>query len=77
MRASGKMIKPMERESICIKMAPRIQVNGTKTSSMALVLKNGQMVRAMKETTIWERSTATGNSHGLTDRHTREISKIT
>ena len=48
MKENGKMTKLMEKEFIDIEMDLLMLDNGSKTYSMGLVLKNGQMAHLTK-----------------------------
>lgn len=48
MKESGKMTRPMVKESITTMMAPVIMASGLRISNKALVFKNGLMHHPMK-----------------------------
>ena len=50
-KASGLMIKPMERAYIIMPMEPTTMESGKTTNSMASVSKDGQMEQSMKDST--------------------------
>ena len=50
-RESGLTTKPMDRVSTPISTAQDTRVTGTRISSMAMVLSNGQTMRNMKVST--------------------------
>ena len=56
MKGSGLRIKRMERASILMQMVPSTSEIGWMINSMGLELKNGQMVRFMKDITLKEKN---------------------
>jgi hypothetical protein len=82
-RASGKMIKLMEKESILKMMAQTIQANGSRIYNMDLEYKNGLMDRLTKgmiyvniESISKALNKEKGNLFGLMDLSTKETLKI-
>lgn len=55
-------------------MEPRTRAIGARTSSMATVLKHGQMVLRMTDHTNTEKNMEKENSPGLTEAHIRGTS---
>lgn len=75
MRVNGLMTKPMEREHISMPTGQTIMVIGEMTSSMDLVLKDGQMALYMKVSTMKGRRTEEGSSYSQMDLSMRETFK--
>lgn len=74
-RESGKTIKRMVGVSIPRSMDPTILVNGMRTFSKALALKNGPTVLRIRENISKDSNMAKESSLGLTAQSTRATSK--
>lgn len=77
MKDNGKMIKPMDMESIPIKMELNMKENGLKINNMEMELKLGQMVLDMKDNMKWVKNIIKENSTGLIHPCTLETFSIT
>jgi hypothetical protein len=72
MKVCGMMIWRMDLEFTHIRMVLSTKETGSKTSSMALVLSNGQMVHPIKVNMWTDRSTDQGSLLGRTEVLTTE-----
>ena len=72
LKASGKMIKQMDKEHTFIKMVPSMRGNGKMTYKTDLGKKAGQIKAIMKVIIQMEKSMAKVNTFGWMDRNMME-----
>lgn len=75
MRVSGSRTRLMEEVDICIEMELHMKVIGSRINNMALDLKDGLMVLAMKVNIAWELNMVEVLLFGETVLPTKESSK--
>lgn len=75
MRVSGSKTRLMEEVDICIEMVLHMKVIGLRINNMAMDLKDGLMVLAMKVNIAWELNMVEVLLFGETVLLTKESSK--